>query len=317
MHPRRVAPQPRAEGSRHRERRSRMAARTRYSGVVRQSAWLAWILVVGSCAVQPATQAPSRRPVQPRPAMPADLKEAVELSSAIGTELYLQDKASWIGTDAMLETVSTEDRKAIGGYVTIREGDDDERPKPSWSVIFFSKEIPARVLYEVTVPMEAGKRPLVKTIAPPRPIEGGLALLVKARQAAIEAAGPFAQPINPAVLPADIMNSSGVLVYLLAGTKKNNTVVFGKHFRVHVSSDGTVREVVPLSKSILELSTAAPGGEKLEALIVSHIVTDYPLETHVFASLSAKLPVYVATARGDWVVEGATISFLGPRDRRE
>lgn len=130
---------------------------------------------------------------------------------------------------------------------------------------------------------------------------------MKARQAALDAARPFAQPINPAVLPAEIMKTSGVLVYLLAGTTKNNTVVFGKHFRVRVSTDGTVREVLPLSKSILELSTEVPGGGKTEALV----------ETHVFASLSAKLPVYVATARGDWVVEGAKISFLGPRDRRE
>ena len=83
----------------------------------------------------------------------------------------------------MLEKVGAEDREAIGGYVTIREGDEDGRPKSSWSVIFFSKETPP---------------------------------------------------------------------------------------------------------------------------------TDYPLETHVFASLSAKLPVYVATARGDWVVEGTKISFLGP-----
>ncbi len=278
---------------------------------------MACVLVVGSCAAPSATKAPSGGPIEPRSAIPADLKGAVELSSAIGTELYLQDKASWIGTDAMLEKVGTDDREAIGGYVTIREGHDDGRPKTSWSVIFFSKETPPRVLYEVTVPMEAGKRPSVKTVAPPKPIEGGLALLVKARQAAIDAARPFAQPINPAVLPAELMKASGVLVYLLAGTKKSNTVVFGKHFRVRVSTDGTVGEVLPLSKSILELSTEAPGGGKTEALMVSHIVTDYPLETHVFASLSAKLPVYVATARGDWVVEGAKISFLGPRDRRE
>jgi hypothetical protein len=82
---------------------------------------------------------------------------------------------------------------------------------------------------------------------------------------------------------------------------------------VTVSGDGKVREVRPLSKSILELSTKAPDGGKPEALVVSHIVTDYPLETHVFASLSANLPVYVATDRGDWLVDGDKISFLGPR----
>jgi hypothetical protein len=80
-------------------------------------------------AAPSATKAPSAGPLEQRSAIPADLKGPVELSSAIGAELYLQDKASWIGTDAMLERVGADDRKAIGGYVTIREGDDDGRPK--------------------------------------------------------------------------------------------------------------------------------------------------------------------------------------------
>ena len=225
-----------------------------------------------------------------------------------------QDKASWIGTDALLEKVGIDDRKALGGYVSIRDGDSDGRPKPSWSVLFFSKESPPRLLYEVSVPMETGKTPSVKVVNPPKPLEGDLALLVKARQAAIDAAGPYAQPINPAVLPAAHMNTSGVLVYLLAGTKKDNTVVFGKHFRVRVSNDGAVRNVMPLSKSILELPTSQGGG-KTEALIVSHLVTEYPLETHVFASLSARLTVYVATRAATGSSRAS--SFLGPRDGRQ
>lgn len=284
---------------------------------MRRSAWWASILVLGACAGTSATKAPGGGAGGQSVAIPADLAGAVELSSKIGVELYLQDKASWIGTDAMLEKVAPGDREAIGGYITIRDGEINGRPKPSWSVIFFSREDSPTVLYEISVPMEAGKRPSVKTVAPPKPIDGALAVLVKARQAALDAAGPYAQPINPAVLPGEIMKDSGVLVYLLAGTRKEDTVVFGKHFRVLVSTDGTVRQVVPLSKSILELSTQAPGGGKTEALVVSQIVTDYPLETHVFASLSARLPVYVATERGDWVVEGAKISFLGPRDDRK
>lgn len=68
---------------------------------------------------------------------------------------------------------------------------------------------------------------------------------------------------------------------------------------------------------MMELSTVAPGGGETEALIVTHLVTEYPLETHVFASLSAGLPVYVGTSRGNWLVEGDKISFLGPRDAGE
>jgi hypothetical protein len=48
-----------------------------------------------------------------------------------------------------------------------------------------------------------------------------------------------------------------------------------------------------------------------EALTITHLVTDYPLETHVFTSLLVRLPVYVLTSRGTWRVNGDQIAFLG------
>src|SRR5206468_3754722 len=106
------------------------------------------------------------------------------------------------------------------------------------------------------------------------------------------------QPINPVVLP----EKEHIVVYLLAGTNKPNVVVIGKHYRVLVSADGkTVEEVTPRSKSVIELSTEAQGPDKVAALITSQIVTDYPLETHVFASLSnRRIPIYISTTRGLW-----------------
>jgi len=90
--------------------------------------------------------------------------------------------------------------------------------------------------------------------------------------------------------------------------------VFGRHYRVLVGEDGkTVKYVHALSKSILELPPRRPNGEKPEALWVTHLVTEWPLETNVFASLLYKLPVYVGTSRGTWRVNGEKIVFLGTR----
>jgi hypothetical protein len=47
------------------------------------------------------------------------------------------------------------------------------------------------------------------------------------------------------------------------------------------------------------------------AMTITHLVTDYPLETHVFTSLLLHLPVYVATSRRMWRVNGDQIAFLG------
>ena len=122
------------------------------------------------------------------------------------------------------------------------------------------------------------------------------------------------QPVNPMVLPGEAIGEKGVLVYLLAGATKPNSAVLGKHYRVLVSDkDRTVRSITPLSRSTLEMSTVSAKGERVAALFVTHWVTDYPLETHVLASLQAHLPLLVATQRGVWFVEDGQIAYAGEK----
>jgi hypothetical protein len=49
------------------------------------------------------------------------------------------------------------------------------------------------------------------------------------------------------------------------------------------------------------------------AFVVSHVVGDFPLETHVFASLLYKKMIFVASRRGVWCVDGERVSFLGEK----
>jgi hypothetical protein len=54
-----------------------------------------------------------------------------------------------------------------------------------------------------------------------------------------------------------------------------------------------------------------PPGAKPIAAAVSQIVTDWPLETHVFVSLlHGSAPIYTATQRGIWLVTGDRISLI-------
>ena len=120
------------------------------------------------------------------------------------------------------------------------------------------------------------------------------------------------QPINPVVLPGQAIGDEGVLVYLLAGTTRPRVHVLGKHYRALVSADGrSVTRFEPLPKAVIEMELE-PGDTPLQ-IDVSHILHDYPLETHVFASLLYRLPVTVLTARGLWIVDGRRIFFLGAK----
>lgn len=165
------------------------------------------------------------------------------------------------------------------------------------------------------VPFSNSEKPTFERFDPPVPLDGLALQLVRARDAAVKAAGPFKQPINPVVMPAGSLGekSDDILAELLAGTKTDYAVVLGKHIRVIVGSGGKVRSVTPLAKGPLEMSTRGEGGKKLEALVVSEVVADYPLEIHLLASRQAHLPLYVGNARGAWLVNGdkATIEYLG------
>jgi hypothetical protein len=277
-------------------------------------------LLVGLCILafacgHKAASAPEQtRAVERRTfPIPDDLKAKVELSSRLGAALYLQDKAAAIATDVMFENLPKIGMRSAGiaGYLALQDGTEDGKPLPSYTVYFFTADSPPLVKYRVHVPVSRDLKPTFDRVAPPEPATNSMKSLIAARAAAIEAAAPFVQPVNPAILPGDDFGEPGdVLVELIAGTNKRDTVVLGKHVRVVVGSDGAVRSVKALSNRVLELPTRE-GEKRPKALFVSEVVDDYPLEIHVFASMSSHLPLYVTNARGLWFVDGDQITFLG------
>jgi hypothetical protein len=180
-------------------------------------------------------------------------------------------------------------------------------------VIFFSREEPPRLLYQVRVNPTSPSD--FTAFDPPKPATDSFVRAVHARQTAIAALPARRQPVNSVVLPGAVNGEKGTLVYLLAGTKTPNVAVFGQHFRVLVpDGGGAPTYVMPLSKSMLEMPVRqGPKGEKPVGLVVSHILTEWPLETHVFVSLQFKIPVYVVAGRWVWRVDGAKITLVEDR----
>jgi len=240
----------------------------------------------------------------------------VAQASKLGRLIYLLDKAAALGSDALLARIPPKDHVPIGGFLATRDVEPSGAEKPSFTVLFFTPGDGPHIAYRVRVPFKPGARSTVEDVTPPAEPNKPTEVLIRARATALAALPKTAQPINPVVLLArPTIGEEGILVYLLAGTKTRDLAVFGKHHRVLLSADGTtVLRFEPLSKSALEISlqVARPGSKPVE-MIVSHIVTDYPLETHVFVSLLHNVPVIVVTQRGTWRVDGERIEFLGGR----
>jgi len=237
--------------------------------------------------------------------------EHVRNSEIIGRQIYILDKVSAIATDVLREKVPRFHEKNLAGYLPFQEGGDDLRPKDSYLVMFFTGEEPMRIAYEIRIKPDAALE--FAAFDPPKPALPSFVHMAKARQAAVAALPSHPQPINPLILPAELLGEKGMMVYLIAGTTKPDVAVFGRHYRVLIPEEGgPPGYVMPLSKGILELPTKGKNGT-VEALFVTHLVTDWPLETHVFVSLLTHKPVYVGTKVGIWCVNGDKIRFVDDR----
>jgi hypothetical protein len=273
--------------------------------------WLAPIGVViallSGCAANGKTGAETADSSEELP-IPPDLTALVSSSAQIGHQLYLIDKASAIATDTLLEAKVDLRSSGIAGYLPLQEGTQEGKPLPSFLVTFFTRDTPPKTAYEVRVGPNI--EPTIEAFEPPEETSPDFAPLIRARQTALNAASGSTQPLNPVIVPGSVLGEEGHLVYLIAATNRPNVAVFGQHFRALVSTDGKdLISFTALSKAMLEIPYQAQADSA--SLMVTHIVTDYPLETHVFTSLLLGIEVYVGTQRGVWRINGDRIAFLG------
>jgi hypothetical protein len=245
-------------------------------------------------------------------ALSPEVAARVHDSEQVGLLLYLLDKASAIGTDVMFANIKKPSDAGIGGWLTFGSADAAGKPTNGYRVLFLTKEEPPRIACRVQI--DPGAPPIFVRHEPPLPAAPEVVLMFHARQAAIAAMPSNGQPINPIVLPGGALGYNGILVYLLAGTNRPGEVVFGIHYRALVSKDGShVIAMMPLSRSALIVRDRdVPAGVTVEGNYVNHVVTDWPLETHVFVSLlHHRRPIFVGTRLGQWKVVGDKIEFLG------
>jgi hypothetical protein len=160
----------------------------------------------------PAAAPPSAPQAERALAIPPDLAPHIQESIDLGRMLFALDKASAIGTHVLREKVPDFKDRGVGGWLTLRDGDDTGKLLDSFSVMFFTKEEPFRNLFRIAVPIEG--EPTFEALSPPTPLNELGIRLVRAGQTALRAVPRGARPWNPVIMQgAAIGRRDGILVY--------------------------------------------------------------------------------------------------------
>ena len=220
---------------------------------------------------------------------------------SLGRRIYESDRAAWMATDAALAAGAQQ--MPIQGWIT--------NPREDGWLVRFVGPCGGEVCALMDVRVDRAGNATPHATGTPL-LEDDLAQW-QARQLAVQTDFRRCTPSYNTVVLSDVRNGQQVwLVYLLAASRKEGDVVLGGHYRVTVNGNGTqVLKSEPLSKSCV----TAQRDPKTAGVMVTHVLDPEPIETHVFASLAYRTPVYVATEQGLFAVENGKIAKIEAGDR--
>jgi hypothetical protein len=232
----------------------------------------------------------------------AESREVMK-AERLGEELYLQDAIAAKATDALLRVIGSIKPGALNGWIIVKDG--------GGNLTRFIRQTgeDVNVAYDVRIDIKGNAEVTKDNLRPLSATE--MAMFLARRNAMRAAPKNCAKAFNTAVM--EDIDSSGWLVYILAATSED-VIVVGGHSRVKVSADGkTVLAVTPLYQSCLALpKPAADKTGEPQALSVSYPLENVPSEIHVFLNRLYGYPVYVSTAKGEWLVKNGKISLIKP-----
>ncbi|MES2625439.1 MAG: hypothetical protein V4628_09180 [Pseudomonadota bacterium] len=226
-------------------------------------------------------------------------EEYLRQTESKGYDLFIHDFLAANATNIVsVERLQNSDAR---GWIVVADGDNwkvrfvgdcDESVCSSFDVAFNLEEQSSR-LTEFEVPEIIPDEQLAQW---------------KARQLALESDVQRCSETYNTVVLEGLDGAEPVWeVYLLAATRDPNIVVLGGHHRITISADGSrIIKSEPLTKSCLQAARSTDAA----ALMVTNVIGQAPLETHVFSSLLYRMPLYVLTDAGTYEVEGREIRFV-------
>ncbi|MBB5698036.1 hypothetical protein [Sphingomonas yantingensis] len=225
--------------------------------------------------------------------------------TARGRALFAHDRAAWVATDALTDDLPKAQAATVRGWIVEPAGEDRLR------VSFLSSTgDDRRVIYTAEVAKGAlGQHaPLAAPAALTAP-QRAIATAIDAATAEAVRQGwrPCGKaPFNVAAIPTP----TGTSVYLTTPQTRTDAWPMGGHFRVDVDTAGRVASSRRFANTCLEIGSP-PKQAKAAMLVVTHVLDPTPTEIHVFASLSARMPVAVVTGKDRiWITNGAEIRSM-------
>jgi hypothetical protein len=271
----------------------------------------AFALAVALTTAAFTAQAQTPPPAASQGPAPAPIEAfSLERIGQLGQAIYVQDTAAWKATDALIARHNGQPPAGLAGWVVTPEGGAqrvrfvrmvDGNPAAGWDVVVLPSGTAAIISGETPAPLTEAEQ-----------------AQFRARQTAAAAIGPHCTGrggYNAIVLKDP--DSTDWFVWLLAPTSDINVIPVGGHVRFRVSEDGrTVRRRDALSTSCLTIQRPPEArGDRAVGMMASHIVSDTPVETHVFLSLQNRQPFYVSAGDKFWSVDGPRIREVRPPRR--
>lgn len=224
-----------------------------------------------------------------------------------GLQIFQRDSAASVATDALFEEYGALDAANFIGYVTEPSGDQ-------WRVTFIGQRggglVPEFQAW-------TSRRRVIRTrVAPDSapPISRELRNAFLARQTAQAARPRTCTPYaNASVIPiGDPEAPEAYDVYVLSATAQPSLIIAGGHTRLRVSPEQDILEQQEFTRSCVTLQK----NPAAVSLFVTHVLSDFPNEIHVYMSLSNDVALAVLTQsnRSVWLVQGEFIAHYGSID---
>jgi hypothetical protein len=234
--------------------------------------------------------------------VPDEYHEATSQAEKIGLLIFRYDRAAWVATDNLFARFPSA-RSGLRGWIA--------EPTNSGWLVYFVELHGEREVYAYRVELSQSFETVeVFEYSALEFLSSEHLDRYRARQLAISSTALLCSTnYNPVVLPAQVLGASGWLVYLLAASTIPGEQYLGHH-RVLVDAAGTtILRNEALSKTCLR--TPPPPTNAVGAA-VTHLISETPIDIHVYRNLVTDMPLHVAAGGNMWTVTAGRIAFHGP-----
>ena len=194
------------------------------------------------------------------------LDKQAKLITAEANELYLLEKAAWLGTDIFLEKFSVQSEKA-GGYVTYFSGNN------TVVMVFYSKNPSPETVAVFSFDTASGLKN-VKTDSKERKLtkyENELRMIRESVYNEMKDAAfySFYKNTSPNIIP--IIKNNEKKAYILTGSKLDKVLIMGNDYLLTFNDDYTLKNTEAFHNSMITMNMTLPETKTAVSATHSHV----------------------------------------------